>query len=376
MAYMNLSQRGVAPSNVDAFRKGTALPHIRRHSRGKRYSSAYCLVLSAFFFLLTAYCLLPTAFASGAWQRQQTGSMAWLHSLFFLDQNRGWAVGSRGTMLATTDGGTHWTSLVHPSEDTIRDVYFADELNGIIVCERNIYDLNSNAEARAYLMKTVDGGEHWKRVSMRGVNPDARIMRVIFTGAGRGWAFGEGGAVFTTHDLGATWTRLQAATKYLLLGGDFINENNGWLVGAGATILHTSDGGASWQHARVPTTSVRFNSTSFVEQRLGWAVGSSGAIYRTLSGGRSWLPQNSGVETDLFDVKFLDAAEGWAVGAEGVVLHTTDGGAHWSTEQTGTEHKLERIFFSDNAHGWAVGFGGTIIAFGTASRADAPRLRH
>jgi photosystem II stability/assembly factor-like uncharacterized protein len=346
---------------------------MRNVSSGLRYQG---FALLAGCCLLSAVCFSRSFAANGAWQKQRTGSMAWLHSVFFLDQNHGWAVGSRGTLLATSDGGTHWTSLVHPTEDPIRDIYFADDLNGIIVCERNIYDLKSNAEARAYLMKTVDGGEHWKRASMRGVDPDARIMRAIFTGAGRGWAFGEAGTVFTTHDMGATWTRLQAPTRHLLLGGDFINENNGWLVGAGATILQTSDGGESWQHARLPTTSVRFNSTSFVEKRLGWAVGSGGAIYRTLNGGRSWLLQNSGVETDLFDVKFLDAAEGWAVGAEGVVLHTTDGGTHWATEHTVTEHNLERIFFADSTHGWAVGFGGTIIAFGTSdNRSLAPRLR-
>ena len=420
---MNLSItnfRGAAPGNIVAARKGIALPHIsrpsrfddgflgrpsrfddgfiRRHSRGRiegfmrlrqnrsnQFSlhtahrtlhTAHRTLLTFFIFLLTAHCLLPTALASGTWQRQRTSSLAWLHSVFFLDQNRGWVVGSRGTLLATTDGGTHWTSLVHPTEDTIRDIYFADDQNGIIVCERNIYDLKSNTDARAYLMKTVDGGEHWKRASMRGVDPEARIMRAIFTGAGRGWAFGEGGAVFTTHDLGATWTRLQPATKYLLLGGDFINEDNGWLVGAGGTILQTSDGGESWQHSRLATTGVRFNSTSFVEQRLGWAVGSGGAIYRTLNGGRSWLSQNSTIETDLFDVKFLDAADGWAVGAAGVVLHTLDGGTHWSMERGVTEHNLERIFFVDNTHGWAVGFGGTIIAFGTGdNRFLAPRLR-
>jgi photosystem II stability/assembly factor-like uncharacterized protein len=302
--------------------------------------------------------------------------MAWLHSVFFLDQNRGWVVGSRGTLLTTTDGGTHWRNQARPTEDTIRDVYFSDELNGIIVCERNVYDLKSNDEARAYLMKTEDSGEHWQRVKMSGVDPDARIMRAIFTGAGRGWAFGEAGILYTTRDLGATWARLPAPTRYLLLGGDFINEDNGWLVGAGATILQTSDGGESWQHARLPASNVRFNSTSFVEKRLGWAVGSGGAIYRTLNGGRSWLAQNSSVENDLFDVKFLDAAEGWAVGADGVVLHTTDGGTHWINERSQTSNTLERIFFSDSTHGWAVGFGGTILAFGTSyTGSPAPRLK-
>ena len=124
------------------------------------------------FALLAVCCLLSavcssSAFAAGAWQKQRTSSLAWLHSVFFLDQNRGWVVGSRGTLLASTDGGINWRSLAHPTEDTIRDIYFADELNGIIICERNIYDLKTNADARAYLMKTADGGEHWKRVALR-----------------------------------------------------------------------------------------------------------------------------------------------------------------------------------------------------------------
>src|SRR2546423_4524778 len=101
--------RGAVPSNIQIYRKGTALPHIRRHSRGRieefsfrqnrrnqfSLSTAHGTLLTFLVFLLTAYCLLPTALASGSWTRQRTSSLAWLHSVFFLDQNRGWAVGSR-----------------------------------------------------------------------------------------------------------------------------------------------------------------------------------------------------------------------------------------------------------------------------------------
>jgi len=136
--------------------------------------------------LLVAHCSLLTAFAfPGAWTRQRSGSLAWLHSVFFVDQNRGWAVGSRGTLLSTNDGGRSWQKS-NPTEDAIRDVYFNDESSGWLVCERNIFDLQSNDEPRAYLMKTSDGGKHWKLVNMRGVDFDARLMRAIFTRGGRG----------------------------------------------------------------------------------------------------------------------------------------------------------------------------------------------
>ncbi|HKO95983.1 MAG TPA: YCF48-related protein [Pyrinomonadaceae bacterium] len=341
-----------------------------RRANIRPISASLCLLLLATGLLLSAHSV--TYGSTAAWTRQRPSSLAWLHAIFFLDQHRGWAAGSRGTLLMTTDGGATWQSKSQPTVDVIRDVYFLDDLNGFLVCERNIYDLKTNDEPRAYLMKTEDGGAKWKRLNLRGATVDARLMRAVFHSSGYGWAFGEGGVLFTTRDAGENWMRLQAPTRYLLLGGAFVNQNSGWLVGAGSTLLQTSDGGQTWNHSRAPArTKVRFNSASFVNERLGWTVGSNGTILRTNNGGHTWIAQDSGVTTDLLDVKFVDASEGWAVGDEGTLLHTTNGGVRWIEERSGTPHTLERIFFTDRNHGWAVGFGGTIIAYGPA---NAPRL--
>ena len=58
---------------------------------------------------------------------------------------------------------------------------------------------------------------------MRGGAVDARLTRAIFSRSGRAWAFGEGGAIYTTNDSGANWIKLQTPTRYLLLGGAFIS---------------------------------------------------------------------------------------------------------------------------------------------------------
>ena len=333
------------------------------------------LVASSSCLLLVALCL-PAYAQTGVWTRQRLTTMAWLHSVFFVYSDRGWAVGSRGTLLGTTDGGKSWQAKPQPTVDVLQDIYFTDDQNGWLVCETNIYELKTKDQPRTYLMQTTDGGEHWKRIDLPGVDVDARLVRAVFSPRGRGWTFGEGGAIYATRDAGANWTRLQSPTRHLLLGGTFIDDDRGWLVGAGATIIQTSDGGETWHVSRFPTAgqnAVRFAATSFVDNRLGWAVGSAGSIYRTLNGGRTWQQLKSGIATDLFDVKFLDAVEGWAVGAEGVIIYTNDGGLHWTTESSGTEHPLERIFFADRTHGWAVGFGGTVVAF---VRAEAPPIHH
>jgi photosystem II stability/assembly factor-like uncharacterized protein len=336
---------------------------------GNRQSAIGNLLVS--FLLLLA--LPATSLAQrGAWARQTSGSFSWLHAIFFLDQNRGWAAGSKGALLATDDGGKTWKARPRPTDDILRDLYFADSLNGWIVCERNIYQLKSNDDARTYLMKTSDGGENWQRVKIAGADVNARLVRAVFSPNGRGWAFGEFGAVYKSPPADGEWVKLNAPTRKLLLGGTFIDDYRGWLVGTGGTILQTSDGGETWNQASLANAqAIRFNATSFIDNRIGWAVGSGGSIYRTTNGGRTWEALTSGVSADLFDVKFLDALEGWAVGADGTAIYSADGGVSWVTQPTNTTHPLERVFFADRTHGWAVGFGGTILNY---VRAEAPKL--
>jgi len=316
----------------------------------------------------TVVCLLlaaPVMAQTGSWSREQSGTMSWLHAIFFLDQNRGWAAGSKGTLLRTLDGGQSWQTRSATTSDQVRDIFFLDEHNGWLVCEVRIYELKTKEQPRAYLLRTTDGGENWKRVELKGLDVDAILVRAVFSRGGRGWAFGEGGTIYTTRDAGETWSRLPSPTRHLLLGGVFVDDDRGWIVGAGATIIQTSDGGDTWYQSRLPQVekTVRFTSASFIDNRLGWAVGSGGNIYQTTNGGRTWQQQSSGVDVDLFDVKFLDAREGWAVGAEGTILHTVDGGVRWTNERRVTEHPLERVFFTDKSHGWAVGFGGIVLAY-------------
>jgi len=384
----------------------TKTPKLRRLPLPSAPAVCSCLLL-----LLSAFCFLPSAQA--AWVKQKTGSFAWLHSVFFVDGRRGWAVGGKGALLATADGGEHWEVRRPPTEDALQDVFFTDERTGWVVCVRSIYAPTKRDEARSYLLKTSDGGEHWSRVNVTGAGEDdLQLARVRFGDSERGWAFGETGALYATADGGATWTRQRVPTRHLLLGASLLDAQQGWLVGAGSTLLQTSDGGTTWRAGqvvglpaqpsspaqtvqasaqpaqastqlqtqtstrlqalprpaagdgpRVSAASLRLNAVSFADARHGWAVGAGGVVLATNDGGRTWRAQASGTDSDLFDVKFFDEREGWAVGGDGAAIHTTDGGASWRAERTGTPHTLERLFFVGRTRGWAVGFGGTIIAF-------------
>lgn len=323
--------------------------------------------------MLSAFCFLPSIFAS-SWTRQPSGTMAWLRSVYFLDQNRGWVAGTGGTLLHTTDGGESWKRLLALTRDTLHDVYFADENVGWLIAERDLLKLKTNDEPRSYLLKTEDGGFSWRRIFLNNNDANARLVRLVFTDSQHGWVFGESGVVFATSDGGVHWMRQRSPTKHLLLGGAFALDGHGLLVGAGATIVQTSDAGATWQTGTVrDTENARFTGASFAGANFGWAVGNAGQIFATRDAGRTWFAQRSNVEVDLLDVKFISLAEGWAVGADGLVLHTNDGGARWFAESSNTSHVLNRLFFIDRDHGWAVGFGGTILKYGPSA---APQLKN
>lgn len=350
--------------------------HVALKRKSIHHTAFTCLQqISTRIALTLCILLLFTSLASGSWVRQESGTMAWLHAVYFLDENRGWVAGSNGTMLETADGGQTWRAASRrPTEDTIRDIYFEDSQTGWIVCERDMYKLRTREEARTYLMKTVDGARTWEKVNL--AHADARLVRAVFAKGGRAWAFGEAGILYTTRDGGASWSRKPSPTRYLLLGGTFLDGENGWLVGARSTILQTFDGGETWRAGMVDAKDVRFTSVSFVEQRIGWAVGSGGRIFMTLDSGRTWRAQNSTVKSNLMDVKFLDASEGWAVGEDGVLLHTRNSGLRWTLIPSGTTHPLERVFIVGRDRAWAVGFGGTILSYKReAGGPKAPELK-
>jgi photosystem II stability/assembly factor-like uncharacterized protein len=340
--------------------------------------------------LPSAFCLPPPAARAAAWERQRSGTFAWLHSVFFVDERRGWAAGGKGALLSTADGGETWELRKRPTEDALRDVFFQDAETGWLVCERSIFKPMEKDESVSYLLKTTDGGANWSRVEVtRGPDVDLKLAGLRFADRERGWVYGELGALFTTSDGGKTWLRQRVPTRHLLLGASFLDAQTGWLSGGGMTVLKTSDGGATWRSGTVflpadggagqrPKESVRveteqlepetrqaggrrLNAVWFATHEHGWAVGGEGVILATVDGGHTWRPQRSGVGEDLYDVRFFDGAEGWAVGRGGVMLHTTDGGRTWLAWKRLTTHALERIH-TVGRRAWAVGFGGTIVA--------------
>jgi photosystem II stability/assembly factor-like uncharacterized protein len=236
------------------------------------------------------------------------------YAVKFVDENRGWAVGSEGAIVFTQDGGERWAII---------------EL---------IY------KAPLYALQILADGN-------------------------RGWAAGEGGVLLDYLDPKPIWMEIEAPDRIprndLYAMWVTPDGREGWAVGGGGVILRFQDG--SWQpDRRALSLPELFLSDLWMNEdgSEGWAVGAAGSIVR-YRGGRWQFDPDAGkpTEADLYSVWFQpDGAQGLIVGEGGTILRTTDAGQSWQAIDSGTEEDLSAVcFFPEGRRGWAVGKRGTIL---------------
>src|SRR5688572_29841787 len=103
------------------------------------------MTLSAF----TVVCLLHAAPAANV------ADDAELTSISFVNDRLGWAVGDRGVVLHTADGGASWKPQVSGVGCRLRSVWFIDERHGWTVGGESI---PITGRTRGTVLRTTDGG--------------------------------------------------------------------------------------------------------------------------------------------------------------------------------------------------------------------------
>lgn len=307
---------------------------------------------------------LATSTPEGAepdWAPQSSGSSAYLNSVFFADANTGWAVGYKGTILKTKNGGAEWESRPSGTDIFLWDVFFVDPDTGWAVGG----DF-TDPEIPGTVIKTTDGGEHW---FPQDPETSAALSSVHFVDANRGWAVGGknndpdpgvlSGKILATTDGGATWVEQRSDPYNRFFSVQFIDADTGWVAGDGGKILKTSDGGLTWT---LQSSSIAYGlqSVFFLDAERGWAVGYPGVILRTTDGGANWISESL-PESLPSSVCFSDADNGWIVGGgdHGAppIFRSTDGGATWTPRYVNPigDVSLQSVFLIGGEAGWAVG---------------------
>ena len=305
---------------------------------------------------------------------------ATLWAIDFVDQQHGWAVGDRGTIWHTADGGNTWAPQRSPVACQLTGLDFLDARHGWAV--GGVFDPYTQT-SRGVVLFTNNGGQTWTEIE-QAVLPALRSIKMIDGVRGFAWGQPSGlypSAVFSTDDSGRTWIPLNSAAVQSWEAADFVDAfdgavagqratvaavrrralepaqfpsvgmrhvkslklqtaGRGWLVGNGGLVLATADRGRTWQLPPSPLPPAAYQQFDFESvATVGphcWIAGSPGSrILYTPDGGRSWQWLDTGQSLPIYDLRFIDAQHGFACGALGTILATDDGGRTWRRQRAG-----------------------------------------
>jgi photosystem II stability/assembly factor-like uncharacterized protein len=216
------------------------------------------------------------------------------------------AVGERGLVLLSDDGGKRWRQAPSPVSVTLTTVRFADARHGVAVGHAGV------------VLSTADGGDSWTlRLDGR------RLAQLARQDAQRS---GDAAA-------------LKAAEHLVTDGPDkpfldvLVWDATHWLaVGAYGLAFHTTDGGQTWQSwmGRLPNPR---GLHVYSARRLGSTLllaGELGLVLRSDNNGASFLPLATPYTGSWFTAELPSAGEIVLAGLRGNVWRSNDGGARWT----------------------------------------------
>jgi len=210
---------------------------------------------------------------------------------------------------------SQWVNLnPFPDENDMRSVYFINDNIGWMV------------GSAGFITKTEDAGQIWQKQES---NTNLILRSIHFVNESVGWCVGDGGTILKTNNGGDNWEIQISNTVPGLNEVQFIDENIGWAVGYQGIILKTGNGGIDWQVVDEGVTN-QLNSVFFVNQMLGFIVGNGGIILRTTDGGTTW--EQNFLSGNLDEVTFVNDSVGWLTGEDQndvIIRKTTDGGLNW-----------------------------------------------
>ena len=218
------------------------------------------------------------------------------------------AVGQRGHVLTSSDGGLSWRQRPTPTRAALTAVHFADARHGWAVGHDEV------------ILRTTDGGESWTRAHYA-PEKEQPLLDVCFTDAQLGLAIGAYSTVYRSADGGATWVSAPFEPKQLKATAAAAAARH-----AARDVMREDEGEAQPHlNAIAPGTGRRL-----------YIGGEAGHLYRSDDAGETWLELPSPYEGSFFGVLPLDGDSLLVFGLRGHLYRSDDAGLAWRQIATGT----------------------------------------
>ena len=226
----------------------------------------------------------------------------------------GFAVGTNGSILMTTNKGFDWTLMDSVTVNELTSVYIGQQDYAHAVGDYGtILQMTNGVD-----WNLMNSGTHYKLNGVASTPSAAKTITV-----------GYKGLILKTEMNWEDWDKINSPTINILYAIDFATEQVGIIVGDSGTILRTADSGESWNQVSSGTMQALYD-IHFPSENTGYIVGNQGTILKTTDAGVSWSDISyEGVENNLTSVYFGDDTSGCIVGTFGLVISTLDGGTDW-----------------------------------------------
>jgi photosystem II stability/assembly factor-like uncharacterized protein len=237
------------------------------------------------------------------------------------------ALGDKGGLAMTVDGGASWKTLAVPTSAAITDAAFPSA------------DTQYALDGKGGLFKSANGGNSWQTLSTGATTPPAALVApapdtVVLVGP-RGIRRAIGATPFSkVGGKNVAKATLSAAT----LEPGIITA---WDPGTRNLFIST-DKGASWKALKLPKKNDTY-SAEFLSARLGFVLTDANRLLKTTNGGRRWTELIAGTDdaaaltmgspTEGFLTLRTFGQPGTAAAGDAFVLRTSDGGRTWRPQE-------------------------------------------
>ncbi len=236
----------------------------------------------------------------------------------FLTRTVGFAVGYKGTVLRTIDGGANWIDL---SNGDTRSYLSIDGLTA------NDLWVGSNQR----ILHSTDMGETWtERLMLTGGN----INDILEISPTRILACSSSGIIYRTTDGGVKWDTVYSITGQMR-SISRIDGQRYMATGYNGVVVRSEDQGDTWHSVAVPEDGDQFEQSYFLGNN-GWLITSSFKknMWHTTNAGDSWDTITLPIDRFWDGVYFITPDTGMVVchsTSEGRAYITYNGGANWQS---------------------------------------------
>ena len=224
------------------------------------------------------------------------------------------AVGERGLVALSDDGGTSWRQARYvPVSATLTAVYFVDAKLGWAVGHG------------AVVLHTKDGGETWVRQA------EGRALASAAFDAAETMIRRQSDNPKAIRELNAAKLLVQDGADKPLLDVYFIDAHHGWIVGAYNLFFETRDGGLTWISiaSRLENPKGLHLNAIRAHGKKVFIVGEQGQMHRSTDGGETFETVSSPYKGSLFTLSLTSAGEVVTAGLKGNAFSSADFGKNW-----------------------------------------------